>query len=67
LDETREEKERLGHIAAAAQDSGWVRFGAWIGDRGARRIMELEQEDEEPEPLTNPSEPEAEGAAGPQV
>jgi hypothetical protein len=51
----------------AAQDSGWVRFGAWIGDRSARRIMELEQEDEVPEPLTNPSEPEAKGAAGPQV
>jgi len=67
LDETREEKERLGQIAMAAQDSGWVRFGAWIGDRSARRIMELEQEDEEPEPLTNPSEPEAKGAVGPQV
>ena len=49
LDETREEKERLGRIAEAAQDSGWVRFGAWIGDRSARRIMELEQEDEKPD------------------
>lgn len=46
LEETREENERLRIIAEAAQDSGWVRFGAWIGDRGARRVMELEEEPE---------------------
>ena len=67
LDETREEKERLGQIAEAAQDSGWVRFGAWIGDRSARRIMELEQEDEAPDPLPSPSEPEVKNETGPGV
>jgi hypothetical protein len=67
LDETREEKERLGRIAEAAQDSGWVRFGAWIGDRGARRMMELEQEDEKPDRLTTPRESEEKGEAGPKV
>lgn len=44
LREAREENERLGAIAQAAQQSGWVRFGAWAGDRGARRVMELEEE-----------------------
>lgn len=44
LREAREENGRLGAIAQAAQQSGWVRFGAWAGDRGARRIMELEEE-----------------------
>jgi Glycosyltransferases involved in cell wall biogenesis len=67
LDETREEKERLGQVAEAAQDSGWVRFGAWIGDRSARRIMELEQKDEAPDPLPSPSEPEVKNETGPGV
>lgn len=44
LDEVRAENERLRVVAGAAQDSGWVRFGAWLGDRGARRIMQLEEE-----------------------
>ena len=44
LADAREDNDRLRRIAEAAQDSGWVRFGAWIGDRGARRIMELEEE-----------------------
>lgn len=48
LDEALAENERLGKIAEAAQDSGWVRFGAWLGERSARRMMELEQA-EEPE------------------
>jgi glycosyltransferase involved in cell wall biosynthesis len=45
LDEARAEADRLRHIAEAAQDSGWVRFGAWLGDRSARRMMELEEKD----------------------
>lgn len=49
LDDAEEEKERLEKIAEAAQDSGWVRFGAWIGDRSARRIMELEPKDKAPD------------------
>jgi hypothetical protein len=32
-------------IAEAAQGSGWVRFGAWLGERSARRMMELEEEE----------------------
>lgn len=46
LAQTRDENTRLQVIAEAAQDSGWVRFGAWLGDRGARRIMELEEAEE---------------------
>ncbi len=47
LEDALEENERLGKIAEAAQDSGWVRFGAWLGERSARRMMEMEQADEE--------------------
>lgn len=50
LEETRGENARLQVIADAAQDSGWVRFGAWLGDRGARRVMELEEAEEETAP-----------------
>lgn len=39
----RAENERLGAIARAAQSSGWVRFGAWLGERSARRMMEMEE------------------------
>ena len=49
LHETLAENERLGRIADAAQGSGWVRFGAWLGERSARRMMELEQEEEAPD------------------
>ncbi len=35
--------DRLQRIAEAAQGSGWVRFGAWLGDRSARQMMEFEQ------------------------
>lgn len=41
--ELKAENERLQRVAEAAQDSGWVRFGAWLGDRSARRIMEVEE------------------------
>jgi hypothetical protein len=47
LQEELEENERLGKIAEAAQGSGWVRFGAWLGERSARRMMELEQPEED--------------------
>jgi len=46
LSQVREENARLSRVADAAQESGWVRFGAWLGDRGARRIMEMETEEE---------------------
>lgn len=53
LSQTREElahlkteQERFSRVAQAAQDSGWVRFGAWLGERSARRIMELDAEEE---------------------
>ena len=42
----REEGDRLRDIAEAAQGSGWVRFGAWLGDRSARQMMELEEKEE---------------------
>jgi hypothetical protein len=43
LKELREENERLARIATAAQESGWVRFGAWIGERSSRLIMEMDE------------------------
>lgn len=45
LAELREDHARLERVAHAAQDSGWVRFGAWLGERSARRIMEMDAED----------------------
>jgi len=45
LEDERIENERLAKIADAAQGSGWVRFGAWLGERSARRMMELEEEE----------------------
>lgn len=45
LSQAREENARLSRVAEAAQESGWVRFGAWLGDRGARRIMEMDAEE----------------------
>lgn len=47
LAEVKAENERLARVAGAAQDSGWVRFGAWLGDRSARRIMEMDAEEKE--------------------
>lgn len=43
----RDEHARVGRVAAAAQSSGWVRLGAWLGERSARRIMEMEAEEKE--------------------
>jgi hypothetical protein len=58
LEEAQEEIARLQPVAAAAQASGWVRFGAWLGNRGARRMMELEEdEEEEPAADTPPAPP----------
>jgi hypothetical protein len=59
LDDARSENERLKKIADAAQGSGWIRFGAWLGERSARRMMELEQEEEE----TTETPTEAQGPA----
>ncbi|MFZ9932039.1 MAG: glycosyltransferase [Chthoniobacterales bacterium] len=44
LEQLKEENQRLGRVADAAQNSGWVRFGAWVGDHGARRIMEMDED-----------------------
>ncbi|MBE2178983.1 MAG: glycosyltransferase [Chthoniobacterales bacterium] len=46
LDAAETENRRLHAIANAAQGSGWVRFGAWLGERSARRMMEMEADDE---------------------
>ena len=59
LEDAREENERLAKIAEAAQDSGWVRLGAWLGERSARRMMEMEQPEEEESAGKNGSEPAA--------
>ena len=45
LAQLKEENERLARVAEAAQDSGWVRFGAWLGERSARRIMEMDEDE----------------------
>jgi len=42
--ELRRENERLLRVAEAARDSGWIRFGAWLGERSARRMMEMREE-----------------------
>lgn len=39
------EIRRLTAISNAAQSSGWIRLGAWLGERDARRIMEMEKTD----------------------
>jgi hypothetical protein len=63
LREALDENERLGRIATAAQGSGWVRFGAWLGERSARRMMELEQEEAEAEKaVETPPAPQAAAA-----
>ncbi len=41
--QTRSENRRLAAIAVTAQNSGWVRFGAWLGERSARRILEMKE------------------------
>ncbi len=43
----RAENARLQEITGAAQASGWVQLGAWMGARSARRIMEVERDEEE--------------------
>lgn len=58
LEDALESNDRLAKIVEAAQGSGWVRFGAWLGERSARRMMELEA-DEEPDAAEKPA------AAGP--
>lgn len=45
LSEAQEEIRRLKAVADAAQSSGWVRLGAWVGDRSARRMMEVQEEE----------------------
>jgi len=50
LAQLKAEHERLARVAEAAQDSGWVRFGAWLGDRSARRIMEMDAEENSIQP-----------------
>jgi len=45
LAQLKAEHERLARVADAAQESGWVRFGAWLGERSARRIMEMDAEE----------------------
>ncbi|MFM8718341.1 MAG: glycosyltransferase family 2 protein [Chthoniobacterales bacterium] len=50
LKQVKNENERLQRVAEASQGSGWVRFGAWLGDRSARRIMEMDAEENSVQP-----------------
>lgn len=43
LAEAETQRDRLTGIALAAQESGWVRFGAWIGERSSRQILEMDK------------------------
>lgn len=43
LAEAEAQRDRLTGIALAAQESGWVRFGAWIGERSSRQMLEMDQ------------------------
>lgn len=55
----RDEVQRFKAVADAAQASGWVRLGAWLGDRSARRIMEVQEENlgtTKPKPAKEPPE-----------
>lgn len=54
LAEAQRENRRLAKIAATIQGSGWVRFGAWVGDRSARRMMEMDEE-QSPETTSPPT------------
>lgn len=63
LDRVAEENRRLRQIAEAAQASAWVRFGAWLGEQCARRVMELEEEDASAPPAEEPKD----GATGSSV
>lgn len=59
LEAAMEENTRLKAIADAAQGSGWVRFGAWLGERSSRCIMELEEKPDEAEASESDSAPHA--------
>lgn len=56
LEATLQENTRLKAIADVAQSSGWVRFGAWLGERSSRCIMELEEKFDEAEASEDDSE-----------
>jgi len=65
LDDARSENARLSKIADAAQGSGWVRFGAWLGERSARKMMELEDDEGEEAAPDETGPPEKAGEAKP--
>lgn len=44
LTEAETQRDRLTGIALAARESGWVRFGAWIGERSSRKIFDMDQD-----------------------
>ena len=37
------DNSRLSKIARAAGESGWIRFGAWLGNRSARQMLEMDE------------------------
>lgn len=37
------DNSRLARIASAAGESGWIRFGAWLGNRSSRQMLEMDE------------------------
>ena len=50
LAELGEEHSRMSKAVEAARNSGWVQFAAWLGDRNARKVLEMEEGEAAPAP-----------------
>lgn len=50
----REDNHRLARIAGSVQDSGWIRLGAWLGERSSRRMMEMDTPENGSAPAKEP-------------
>lgn len=50
LAELGEEHSRMSKIVEVARNSGWVQFAAWLGDRNARKVLEMEEGEAAPAP-----------------
>jgi hypothetical protein len=55
LAEAETQRDRLSGIAQAAQESGWVRFGAWIGERSSRQMLEMDDPTAAQSPAETPA------------
>ena len=43
LVEAETQRDRLSDVAQVAQESGWVRLGAWLGERSSRQMLEMDK------------------------